>query len=155
MTQTSFSNRLPNEVRVPRAYARHDAVCLIHSRLPQALQLLLESGVPAEAELDPRSIAELISSFAAPLTEDEFYDLFQLDPPMSPVSVYALDEAARVFQVTAGNVASGLYALPESVAAAGQSGIDRVTKRFRDVAGATEHLAQQLRTVEGVTAPIS
>ncbi|MDN5757121.1 MAG: hypothetical protein L0H59_01110 [Tomitella sp.] len=154
MTQTWFANRLSNEVRVPRAYARHDAVCMIQSRLPQALQLLLESGGPSDAGLDPRVISELISSLAAPLGRaDEFYELYQQDPPVSPVSVYALDEAARVFSKTADNVANGVYALPESLVADGQPGVDRVVKRFRDVAEATDNLIGQLRQVDGALAP--
>lgn len=156
MTITRFANRLPAETRVPRVFTRHDALCTIHARLPQALQLLLESEVPSGAGLDPRNIAELITSLSAPMaTSAEHFDLYRLDPPMSPTSVYALMEAATVFRKTADNVAAGAYALPESVAATGKTGVDALAKHFREVAEATDNLVEQLKRIDGAGAPRS
>lgn len=142
-TMTFPQNRLPAEVREINIYARYAAMGMLRSKLCDALRLLLESGVPSAAEIDPRDIAELLTSLTFTLVEaDDSPELFQNDPAMAYMPLGGLEYAVQVLRRTGDHVKSGLYAVPDKRSALSP---EVYGQTFIDVADATQHMVDQIR----------
>ena len=142
-TATFPQYRLSADVHQVNIYARYAAMGLLRSKLADSLRVLLESGVPAASELDPREIAELLTSLTFTLPDvDEHPELFAQDPTMVYMPSGAVEGAAQVVRRTGEHIQSGLLAVPAKPSAAdprayGQS--------YIDVADATQDMIEQIR----------